>query len=79
VEAETRLRDMQAQLRAAVLKGLDSGSDRLILLVKGSRGNRLALRESLPLLAATFPVSNRAALAALAAGRDSGGNAIVVL
>jgi transcriptional regulator with XRE-family HTH domain len=79
VEAETRLRDMQAQLRAAVLKGQDSGSDRLILLVKGSRGNRLALRESLPLLAATFPVSNRAALAALAAGRDPGGNAIVVL
>lgn len=79
VEAETRLRDMQAQVRAARLKQQDAGIDRLILLVKESRGNRIAVRESLPLLTATFPVSSRAALAALAGGRDPGGNAIVVL
>jgi transcriptional regulator with XRE-family HTH domain len=79
LEAETRLRDIQAQVRAAVLKQQDAGIDRLLILVKGSRGNRLALRESCGLLAATFPVSGRAALAALAAGRDPGGNAIVIL
>jgi transcriptional regulator with XRE-family HTH domain len=79
LEAETRLRDIQAQVRAAVLKQQDAGIDRLLILVKGSRGNRLALRESSGLLAATFPVSGRAALAALAAGRDPGGNAIVIL
>lgn len=79
VDAETRLRDLQAVDRRIMLKLRDSGYDRAILLLSPTRANRDALREHHQLLSANYPVSGRAALAALRAGRDPGGNAIIVL
>ena len=79
VEVFTRLLDVQAQIRAAHLKWRDSSAKRLVVVVAESHANRAALRAVLPLLAADFPVGSRPALAALANGRDLGGNAIVVV
>jgi len=78
VEAITRLRDVQAQVRAARLKQRDDAVERLILLIGGGAANRRALAGAVALQAA-FPVSPRAALRALAAGRDPGGDAIILL
>jgi hypothetical protein len=47
--------------------------------VPGTRTNRSVLREFRLALAANFPVPSLVALEALAAGRDPGGNAIIVL
>jgi transcriptional regulator with XRE-family HTH domain len=79
VEAITRLRDVQAQARAAQLKRQDSGAQRLVLLVAATHANRRALRHVAPLLEASFPVRARRALAALAEGRDPGGDALILL
>ena len=79
VEVVTRLRDVQAQIRAAHLKWRDSDAKRLVVVVAQSHANRRALRSLGDLLATDFPVGPRAALAALAEGRDPGGNAIVVV
>jgi len=79
VDAETRLRDVQAVDRRIMLKLRDSGYDRAILLLSPTRANREALREHRQLLSANYPVTGRVALAALRAGRDPGGNAIIVV
>jgi transcriptional regulator with XRE-family HTH domain len=78
-EAETRLRDWQALERRIALKARDSGIDRVIVLVSATRANRAALRLVEASGRAMFPVQSRAALRALAEGRDPGGSAIVVL
>jgi hypothetical protein len=62
-----------------MLKLRDSGFDRAIILVAATRANRLAIREVGSGLRANYPVSSRAALLALAAGVDPGGNALIVL
>jgi len=62
-----------------MLKLRDSRFDRAVLLVADTRTNRLALREAARALAANYPVATRAALAALADGRDPGANCLVVL
>lgn len=79
VEAETRIRDVQALERRLALKERDGGMDRLILLVLDSRSNRDALRLHQDQLAARFQVSGVRALELLRAGVDPGGNAIIVL
>ena len=79
VEAITRLRDAQAQLRAATLKQRDGRVDRLVLLVRKSDVNRRALATAGSVIATSFPLATRAALAALAAGEDPGDNGIVLL
>jgi transcriptional regulator with XRE-family HTH domain len=79
VEAITRLVDVQAQVRAGQLKRRDLGCERLILLLSDTGANRRALREAGPAVAAAFPVAPRAALRALAEGRDPGGDAIILL
>lgn len=79
VDAETRLRDAQAVDRRVMLKLRDSGWERAILLLAGTRSNRLVLRELGPSLRGNFPVPSGAALEALAAGKDPGGNALIVL
>jgi hypothetical protein len=78
-EAETRLRDCQALERRIALKARDSGIDRVILLVSGTRANRAALRVAQASLHAMFPIPARVALRALAEGRDPGGSAIIML
>ena len=79
VEAITRLRDAQAQLRAANLKQRDGRVPRLVMLIGASHANRAALRSAADLLATTFPLGTRATLAALTARKDPGANAIVLL
>ncbi|HUG46935.1 MAG TPA: helix-turn-helix transcriptional regulator [Candidatus Limnocylindria bacterium] len=79
VEVITRLRDLQAQLRSAQQKGRDMGAQRLILVVAGSHANRHALAEARGALLASFDLDTRRVMAALAAGRDPGRDAIVVL
>ena len=79
VEAITRLRDAQAQLRAAALKQRDGQVPRLVIMVRGTDHNRAALASAADLLATSFPIGTRATLAALAAGEDPGDNGIVLL
>jgi transcriptional regulator with XRE-family HTH domain len=79
VEAITRLRDAQAQVRAANLKRRDGGVDRLVLLVKKSDTNRRALVTAGDLLTSSFPLRTRAVLTALSQGEDPGDDGIVLL
>ena len=79
VEAETRLRDIQALSRRIALKQRDDRADVVILLVADTRHNRHVLRLAAADLAATFPTSGHAALRALSEGRQPAGSAIVLL
>ena len=79
IDAETRLRDVQAVDRRVMLKLRDSGFDRAVLLVASTRSNRRALRDAGSSLDANYPVATRAALQALAVGADPGGNCLIVL
>ncbi len=79
VEAITRLRDAQAQLRAAARKQRDGQVARLVILLGASHANREALNSAADVLAMTFPLGTRATLAALASGDDPGANGIVLL
>ena len=79
VEAITRLRDVQAQLRAAQLKRRDDAVDRLVLLVADSSANRVAVHAAADVLGAAFPIGTRAALAALTLGRLSANDALILL
>ena len=78
VEAETRLDDLQALERRVRLKQRDMQIRRVVILVADTRHNRSVLAAH-PELVERFPVSTRACLAALGAGRDPGGDAIVLL
>jgi len=78
VDAETRLRDVQALVRRTALKRRDSGTDRVILLIAATRWNRAVLRAlGSPLLPEA--IDGHAILTALAAGRDPGGSGVVLL
>ena len=79
VEAETRLRDLQAAARRTNLKLRDGELDHVILLIADTRANRLALRMGAADLGAAFPVSQRDCLRSLREGRDPRGSAIIVL
>lgn len=78
-ELWTRLADVQAQTRAALLKARDLHADRSVIVIAATRANRHALRAADPAGLASFPLGTRAVLRALAAGRDLGGNGIVLL
>ena len=78
VEAETRLDDLQALERRVRIKQRDLRIRRVILLVADTRHNRSVLTAHRE-LAERFPITMRACLAALRAGRDPGGDSIVLL
>jgi transcriptional regulator with XRE-family HTH domain len=79
IEAFTRLADAQAQLRAVLAKARDMGIERVVIVLAATDANRRALAAASVYLAADFPLGTRKALAALAAGRDPGANAIVLV
>jgi hypothetical protein len=79
VEAITRFADVQAQVRSARAKQRDLGATRLVLVVRGTRANRRMLTEAADVLRTTLPVGTRAALQALGAGDDPGGDCLVLL
>jgi transcriptional regulator with XRE-family HTH domain len=77
VEVFTRLRDVQAQVRRVIQKQRDAGVDRLLLVFKDTHANRRAVAEAGTALKAAFPLSGRAVMTALRAGRDPGDGGIV--
>lgn len=79
VEAETRMRDLQAIDRRCGLKLRDSPFDRMVLLVADTANNRRMLEQYREQLRASFPLDTRAALRALRAGRTPETSAIVIL
>jgi transcriptional regulator with XRE-family HTH domain len=79
VEAITRLRDAQAQLRAASLKQREGSVARLVVLLAATHHNREALASAAEVLATTFPLGTRATLAALSQGKDPGDDGMVLL
>jgi transcriptional regulator with XRE-family HTH domain len=79
VEAETRIRDVQALDRRLALKERDGGMDRLFLLVLDSRTNRAALRLHGEQLLHRFPIAGTRALELIGAGADPGGNVLILL
>jgi transcriptional regulator with XRE-family HTH domain len=79
VDAEARLRDVQAVDRTVMLKLRDSGWDRAILLLSDTRSNRLLLGELGSSLRANYPVPQLTALRALRTSKDPGGNCLIVL
>ncbi len=79
VEAETRLRDVQALQRRVALKMRDDGVGRMILLVANTRHNRWVLRLHADAFAGAFPMPGREALAALKSGQCPAASAIVLL
>jgi hypothetical protein len=79
VEAETRLTDVQAVERKALLKKRDAKLDRMFLLVAESRPNRALLEAHREALRSSFPLDTRQILAAMARGLAPGADGIVVL
>lgn len=79
VELITRLADFQAHSRAALLKKRDLRADRLILVIAGSRANRRALLEASDATRASFSLGTRELARDLRAGRDPGGDGIMLL
>jgi transcriptional regulator with XRE-family HTH domain len=79
VEAETRLYDIQAQLRRILAKAGADRVDRLILVVAATHANRRVIRDVRELMRDDFPLDTRSVLAALGAGRDPGANGIVMV
>jgi transcriptional regulator with XRE-family HTH domain len=79
VEAETRLADVQALVRRISLKKRDGGIATVILVIADTRGNRAAKVAARGSLAAEFPISGRAVLAALRAGESPSGSGVIVL
>jgi transcriptional regulator with XRE-family HTH domain len=76
IDAETRLRDIQALQRRLELKWRDSGSPRLVLVVSATRHNRQVVREHRTALATALPLDSREVLAALRAGEVPRANGI---
>jgi transcriptional regulator with XRE-family HTH domain len=80
VEAETRLRDLQALERKIARKLRDDVTvQHVILVVADTRTNRLALAEGREGLRAQFPFDTREALIGLGRGRCPGAGAVVVI
>lgn len=79
VEAETRLRDVQALERRMGLKQRDGDVDLVILLVNDTAPNRRALRSARASLRTSFPLDGRAILEAIRAGHAPPGSGILVL
>jgi transcriptional regulator with XRE-family HTH domain len=79
VDAETRLFDIQELQRRTELKLRDSDVQFVILLVAGSRHNRMVLSEHREALRSTFPYDTAVILRALRRGMAPPGSGIVVL
>lgn len=79
VEAETKLHDIQALERRALLKQRDAGATCLVLLVADTVLNREVLAAHREALRGAFPLDTREILALLARGELPTANGIVVL
>jgi transcriptional regulator with XRE-family HTH domain len=79
IDAESRLRDVQALSRREALKRRDGGAECMVLLVADTRHNRRVLRLARTHLVVDFPLSGRAVMAALARGVSPGASGIVLV
>ena len=79
VEAELKLHDVQALERRLSLKLRDASAATVVLLLRGSAGNRRLLGDAASSLTELFPIRTRWTLAALREGRDPGTNTTVIL
>jgi len=79
VDAETHVGDLQAVERRVALKQRDGREACVLLLLADTSHHRTLLDVAGAGLRARFPVPQRAALAALKAGRSPGGNALILL
>ncbi|MGH2406815.1 MAG: helix-turn-helix transcriptional regulator [Candidatus Limnocylindrales bacterium] len=79
VEAETRLRDVQATARRIGLKARDGEVDHFVLLLGDTKRNREELAAARKSLRDAFPMDMRVVLARLGAGEDPGSSGIVIL
>lgn len=79
IDAETRLRDIQALARRVTLKFRDDGAQAMVLLVADTRHNRHILRLAAEDLAAQFPVRGSAVLASLEAAQRPAGSGVILL
>lgn len=79
IDAESRLRDVQAMSRREALKRRDDGAATLVLLVADTRHNRRVLRLARADLAGDFPVAGRTILAALRRGEPPAGSGVLLL
>lgn len=77
VEAETVIRDAQAQERRLTLKMRDGAADQLVLVVADTARNRAALTAA-PAAFHGLPVRSREILAALRRGADPGGGILLL-
>lgn len=68
IDAETRLHDLQALQHRCEAKARDSGVDRVVLLVAGTRHNRQVLRDHREALRSTFPADTAEIVRALRRG-----------
>jgi transcriptional regulator with XRE-family HTH domain len=79
IDAETRLRDVQALARREALKRRDDGGEIMILLVADTRHNRQVVRLAKPDLVGDFPTPGTVVLAALSRAERPTGSGIVFL
>jgi transcriptional regulator with XRE-family HTH domain len=80
IEAETRLRDIQALQRRVALKRRDDPSiDSVVLLVAGTRGNRLVMHDEGAALSADYPMAGRRILELFGEGVVPDASGVVML
>jgi len=79
IEAETRLRDLQALERRLALKMRDGGIGVLILLVSATRSNRRILSVHREALRGLAPLDSREVLGALRRGHAPKASGLVIL
>ena len=79
IEAEARLRDLQALERRIALKQRDGEMEIVVLLVNDTASNRAVLRIHERDLRVRFPLDGRAILAAIDGGRAPAANGILVM
>ncbi|HUQ78266.1 MAG TPA: helix-turn-helix domain-containing protein [Patescibacteria group bacterium] len=79
IEAESRLRDIQAMKRKIALKQRDGGIERVILLVNDTAANRRTLRAVREELRDRFPLDSRDVLRAIRQGLAPDKSGLVIL
>jgi transcriptional regulator with XRE-family HTH domain len=79
LEAETRLRDLQALERRVALKERDGDLDRVLLLVAATASNRRMLAAHRDALCGRFPMAGREILGAVRAGRTPAAGGVILL
>jgi transcriptional regulator with XRE-family HTH domain len=78
-EAETRFTDAQGQLRRLALKMRDDDQPAVLLVLADTTRNRAAIAAAGSMISERFPISARAALAALREGRHPAASALIFL